>query len=62
MTLKKIGTVTITEDRVLAEHFFIIGGDMTVTAAMEILQWTQGRLTEAIAEEKAAAWRGQTAT
>ena len=54
MTLKKIGTVTITEDRVLVEHFHIVRCDEFGSAAIETLQWAQGRLAEVIVEEEEA--------
>ncbi len=61
MTIQKIGTVTITEDRVLVERFHFGPGDMFGSAAMDALMWAQGRLAEAIAEEEKALSRRQTA-
>ncbi len=59
MTIKTIGTVTITEDRVLVEGFHF-GAERPVgsngvnplsVAAMEALIWAQGKLAEAMFEE-----------
>lgn len=52
MTLKKIGTVTITEDKMLVEHFHFVDHDGVGSAAIEALTWAQGRVAEGIAEEK----------
>ena len=52
MTIQKIGTVTITEDRVLVEHFHFGNFDTSGSAGMEALKWAQGRLAEAVVEER----------
>ncbi len=57
MTMKKIGTVTITEDEVLVKHFHFDGVKFDC-AAVEAIQWAQGRLAEAITEQKGVSARG----
>ena len=65
MTIHEIGTVTITEDRVLVEGFHFgakrpassNGVDPLSVAAMEALIWAQGKLAEAMFEEGRALGR-----
>jgi hypothetical protein len=60
--MKKIGTVTITEDRVLVEGFHFGNYDISTSAGMDALKWAQERLAEAIVEEREALSRRQKAT
>ena len=59
MTIKKIGTVTITEDTVLVEHFHFVGGDKFGSAAIDVIEWAQDRLTDALVEERESLVRRQ---
>ena len=70
MTMKKIGTVTITEDGVHVEGFHFgaehpvgnNGVDPLSIAAMEALIWAQGKLAEAMFEQGRDSSRRQAAT
>lgn len=53
MTLKKIGSVTITEDKVFVEGFHF-EGDSFDGSAMEALKWARGRLIDAVVEHEDA--------
>ena len=52
MTIKTIGTVTITEDTILVEHFHFGPVPLSGSAKLDAVLWAQRRVAEAIVEEE----------
>lgn len=53
--IKKSGQVTISDENISVEDFYIVGSENSQTCGLEVLYWARARLDAAIKQEEEAA-------